>query len=806
MGRITGITIDVMGNTSPLVSSLRSADAALKNTNTALKDVNKALQLPGAAQNFELLTSKSNLLAEAIDQNSERLDVLKATAEEAMKTLGEEGGTTQAQMAQLQAEIATATETLASLEGEAAETDAALAGIGDDAAGSLDDLAGAADDAAGAMGGVESGSADVNEALGSIAGKAEEVGQALKTHLTDPLEKIGKAALSAFDEVVNGGMDTIARKTGATGADLEALGAIYENVFGSMPVTAEQAGAAIGEINTRFGYTGQQLEDTAKAFLKFANVNGTDVSGAVASVDKIMLKFGVDSSQTGNVLDLLTKASQTSGISVDTLAGNLESSGAQLKEMGFDLTESVNLLAQFESSGVDANAALTAFKKEVMASTKAGTDAETELRSRIEAIKQATTDTEALQIATEVFGGKAAPEMTQAIREGRLSIDELSGSLSDYSGTVTSTFEATQDPTDDAKVAFNNLKLAGSELGSSILSTLSPAIDGLASAAKGLNEWFSSLDPTTQKVITTIGILAATLGPLLIVISSVITAVQTIMTVLPAVKGAIIAVNAALAANPIALVVIAIAGLVAAFVALWNNCEEFRQFWIDLWDSLQAGAQVVIDGIGTAFEQLGEGFTQVGDGIMLMFDSIGSTFSGLGDTISGICDDVGGFFSDMGENISGVWDSIVAGIKASVNTAIGFVNTMIAGAEGAINFLVDAINTLHWEIPDWVPLLGGKEFGFDVPHASFPRVPELAQGAVIPPNSPFLAVLGDQPSGTNIEAPLSTIKDALLQAMAQSGNTSAAGPHVFNVYIGNERFGTAVAQANSRNAYISGGY
>lgn len=805
MGRITGITIDVMGNTSPLVSSLRSADAALKNTNTALKDVNKALQLPGAAQNFELLTSKSNLLAEAIDQNSERLDILKATAEEAMKTLGEEGGTTQAQMAQLQAEIATATETLASLEGEAAETDAALAGLGDDAAGSLDDLSGSASDAAGSLGEVQGGSADVNEALGSIAGKAKEVGEALNTYVTEPLLKIGKASLSAFDEV-DGGMDTIIKKTGATGAEAEALQEIYENVFGSMPVEADQAGAAIGEINTRFGYTGAQLEETAKAFLRFANINDTDVSGAVASVDKIMLKFGVDSSQTGNVLDLLTKASQTSGISVDTLAGNLESSGAQLKEMGFDLTESVNLLAQFESSGVDANAALTAFKKEVMASTKAGTDAETELRSRIEAIKQATTDTEALQIATEVFGGKAAPEMTQAIREGRLSIDELSGSLSDYSGTVTDTFEATQDEPDKAKVAFNNLKLAGSELGSSILSTLSPAIDGLASAAKGLNEWFSSLDPTTQKVISVVGILAATLGPLLIVISSVITAVQTIMTVLPAVKGAIIAVNAALAANPIALVVIAIAGLVAAFVALWNNCEEFRQFWIDLWDSLQAGAQVVIDGIGTAFEQLGEGFTQVGDGIMLMFDSIGSTFSGLGDTISGICEDVGGFFSDMGENISGVWDSIVAGIKASVNTAIGFVNTMISGAEGAINFLVDAINTLHWEIPDWVPLLGGKEFGFDVPHASFPRVPELAQGAVIPPNSPFLAVLGDQPSGTNIEAPLSTIKDALLQAMAQSGNTSAAGPHVFNVYIGNERFGTAVAQANSRNAYISGGY
>ena len=802
MGKIVGITIDVAGNTSPLVSSLKSADAALKNTNAALASVNKALKLPGAAQNVELLTSKSNLLAEAIDQNSDRLDVLKATAEEAMKTLGEEGGTTQAQMAQLQAEIATCEETLAGLESEANDTNAALDGLGDDAAGSLDDLAGSASDAAGSMTEVQSGGADVQEALGGIASKAQEVGEALQTHVTDPLMKIGKASISAFTEV-DSGMDIIKRKTGATGADVEALQQIYENVFGSMPVTADQAGAAIGEISTRFGYTGAQLEETSKAFLRFASVNDTDVSNAVGSVDKIMLKFGIDSSQTGNVLDLLTKASQTSGISVDTLAGSLESSGAQLKEMGFDLTESVNLLAQFESSGVDANVALAAFKKEVMASTKAGTDAETELRSRIDAIKNATTETEALQLATEVFGGKAAPEMTQAIREGRLSIDDLSGSLESYSGTVESTFESTIDPTDNSKVAFNNLKLAGSELGGSILTTLTPAIDGLASAARSLNDWFSGLDPTTQKVISTIGILAATIGPLLIVISSVITAVQTIMTVLPAVKGAILAVNAALAANPIALVVIAIAGLVAAFVALWNNCEEFRQFWIDLWDALQSGAQVVIDGIGTAFEQLGEGFSQVGDGIMLMFDSIGSVFSGLGETISGVCDDIGGFFSDLGETISGAWDSIVSGIKASVNTAIGFVNTMISGAEGAINFLIDAINTLHWEIPDWVPWIGGKSFGFDIPNASFPRVPELATGAVIQPNSPFLAVLGDQPNGVNIEAPLNTIKDALTQTMAEHGG---AGPTVVNVYIGNERFGSAVAQANSRNAYISGGY
>lgn len=804
-GKITGITIDIAGNTSPLVNSLKSADSALKTCNDALKSVNQALKLPGAADNVELLTSKSNLLAEAIDANSQRLDVLKATAEEAMKTLGEEGGTTQAQMAQLQAEIAKTEETLAGLESEADTTNAALDGLGADAAGDLDELAGAAQDAAGALDTVDGSWGNVESQLGEIASKAEEVGQALNTYVTEPLLKLGKASISAFDEV-DGGMDTVIKKTGATGAQLEDLETVYENVFGSMPVTADEAGNAVGEIATRFGYAGQQLEDTTKAFLKFSNVTGADVSSAVASVDKIMLKFGVDASQSSQVLDLLASASQSSGISVETLASNLESNGAQLKEMGFDLTESVNLLAQFEASGVDAGTAMAAFKKEVMNSTKAGEDAEGELRRCIAAIKDATTDTQALQIATEIFGGKAAPEMTQAIREGRLSIDEISGSLSDYEGTVTQTFENTQDGPDKAKVAFNNLKLAGAELGGSILSVLTPAIEKASSVIQGLKDWFDKLDPSTQKIIATVGILAITVGPLLLVIAKVITAVQTIMTILPAVKGAILAVNAAMAANPILLVITLLAGLVGAFVLLWNNCEEFREFWQNLWESLQAGAKVVIDGIGTAFTQLGEGFSQVGDGIMLMVDTIGSTFETVGDTISTVCTDITGFFQDMADGVEGIWNGLWEVVKGVINTMIGGINGMISGVESGVNAVIGALNTLHWEIPDWVPGLGGYGFGFDISKVNFGRVPELATGAVIPPNNPFLAVLGEQTQGVNVEAPLATIKDALLQAINERGGSMESGPVYVTAYFGNENFGTVVAKANSKNAYLSGGH
>ena len=767
--RIKGITISIGGDTTDLQKSLSSVDKSLKNTQDQLRDVNKLLKLD--PKNVELMAQKQKLLSDAVKDTKERLETLQTAAKNADEAL-KNGTMTKDQYNGLQREIAETESKLKDLEKEAKEAEKATSNIGKAA-----------------------------DALGKVASKAEETGKALTKHVTTPLVAIGGAAIAAFNDVDNG-MDIIIKKTGATGAELEDLEKVYENVFGSMPVTAEQAGNAVGEVATRFNATGQNLEDLTKLFLQFAEITDSDVESSVASVDKIMTKFGIDSSNTSSVLGIMTRASQTSGISIDTLTSALESNGAQFKEMGFDLAESVNLLTQFEENGVDTTTALAALKKEVINSTKAGTDAQSELRSRIEAIKNATSETEALQIATEIFGGKGAPEMTQAIREGRVSVDDLSDSLSNYGTVVTDTFEATQDPPDEAKIAFNNLKLAGAELGASILSVLQPAISGLASALKDVKDWYDKLDPSVQTVITTVLLLVAALGPLLIVIAKVIVAVKTILTVLPAVKAAILAVNAALAANPIALVVLAIAGLVAAFVALWNNCESFREFWINLWEALKEGAEAVIEGIQITFEQLGEGFSAIGEGIMLLFDSIGSTFEALGDTLGTVAGTITDGFQTMADTVGGIFEGMWNVIKGVINTIIGGVNGMIAGIEGGLNAVIGALNTLHWEIPSWVPGLGGYGFGFDIPKASFGRIPELATGAVIQPNSPFLAMLGDQRNGVNIEAPLQTIKDALIEAMNQRGGT---GTTVIPVYIGQEKIDTVVARANRNNNYISGG-
>ena len=213
-----------------------------------------------------------------------------------------------------------------------------------------------------------------------------------------------------------------------------------------------------------------------------------------------------------------------------------------------------------------------------------------------------------MQIATELFGAKGAPEMTQAIREGRLSLDDISASLSSYSGVVDATFENTQDATDQAKVAMNNLKLAGTELASSAFAALAPVLISLVEKLQGLVKWFSSLDDGTKKTIVTILGVVAAVGPVLVIVGKVISAIGTIISVisslgsiLPAVSGAVAAFNAVCAANPYVLIIAAIIAVIAIFVVLWNKCEAFRNFWKGLWDGIKNVVSTAVEGIKAFF-------------------------------------------------------------------------------------------------------------------------------------------------------------------------------------------------------------
>lgn len=133
--------------------------------------------------------------------------------------------------------------------------------------------------------------------------------------------------------------------------------------------------------------------------------------------------------------------------------------------------------------------------------------------------------------------------------------------------------------------------------------------------------------------------------------------------------------------------------------------------------------------------------------------------------VSGMVDKIGGFLDLIKGAFRRAFNGIKTVIKAPINAIIGFINTMITGVVTGINGVIDTLNLLSFTIPDWVPGFGGAHFGLNISRiVSYPQIPELARGAVIPPNSPFLAMLGDQKHGTNVEAPLDTIKQAVQEA------------------------------------------
>lgn len=227
----------------------------------------------------------------------------------------------------------------------------------------------------------------------------------------------------------------------------------------------------------------------------------------------------------------------------------------------------------------------------------------------------------------------------------------------------------------------------------------------------------------------------------------------------------------------------------------------------------------IMDGIADFWQFFADEIEKCGGNIVLgIFNGIMEAFAGIGKWIKehifdpfieGLCSVFGiaspskemegygnfivdGFlaaFDGLAELFKKIWEGLVDVVKAPINMIIGFINKMIGCVESAVNFLIDGINTFSIDVPGWVPVIGGKTFGFNIPNLSLPRIPELAQGAVIPPNREFLALLGDQKQGTNIEAPLDTIVEAFNMALNSRTDTRQAAPIVLQLN------GRTVAQA-----------
>lgn len=708
---IKGITIEIDGNTTGLGKALKAAESNATGLTTNLKKVNSALKLdPG---NTELLTEKQKILADSVNATREKLEILKSVQDQ-IKQQYENGEIDQGAYLDFQKELETTQSKLKKLEEQQKDF------------GSV----------------VQQQMEIAGKKVSEFGDKVSAVGESVTKKVTTPIVAVGTASLAAFNKV-DDGVDVIVKATGAQGDALDSLVGSYKKISSEMPADMDVVAAAVGEVNTRFHTTDEELEEQTRLLVQYAEITGGDVVQATDDADKTLKAWGKTAEDLPSLLGMVASKAQETGINAQGLMQDVQQNAASFKELGFSLEESINLMAQMDANGVDSSTALAGLKKAVVNLTDSGMAQDEALRAVIDSIKNATTETEALQIAQETFGTKGAAEMATAIREGRIDIDALSDSTKNYGSVVADTYGGTVgDASDEAKTAMNALTVAGSELGGTLSGMLAPMLSSVAEIIRNVTANLNGMDEGQKQTIIKIAALVAAIGPALTIGGKVISGIGSAISAVGKIKTAISGLGTVmsfLAANPIVLVIAAIAGIVAALVTAYNKCEWFRdgvnaaiQWVSDTWNSCIEGVRGFISGLGEIWNNVTTGIK----------DAAHTAMTAAQDTVKEKLANIKAAYEENGGGIQGIVAASQEAIKGYFTAGLTFVDNLTGGKLSSIadsfrSKLADASNWVREQIEK---IKGFFNFSWSLPPLKLPHFSIVGNFSLNPLSVPRIGV------------------------------------------------------------------
>lgn len=300
-------------------------------------------------------------------------------------------------------------------------------------------------------------------------------------------------------------------------------------------------------------------------------------------------------------------------------------------------------------------------------------------------------ESEKAAAAESLVGKNAMSGFLALMNAGEGDIAKLSGAIDNCNGAAQSMADTMNN---NLEGQLTILKSQLQELAISFGEILLPAVKKIVGWVQEFIDVLNSLPDGVKETIVTVALIAAALGPVLVIIGKIITAVGTIMTIVPkvvgvikAVKTAFLALNATMLANPIVLIIAAIVALVAAFIYLWNTNEEFRQFWIDLWEDIKEIAVAVWEGLKEFFSAAWEAIRTTAETV---WNAIAGFFTGLWEGIKNVFTTVVNAISSF---LSTAWNTIQM-VATTVWTAIStFFSTIWNGIKTVVTTVVTAIST-----------------------------------------------------------------------------------------------------------------
>lgn len=579
------------------------------------------------------------------------------------------------------------------------------------------------------------------ESTGSFVDKLGSVGGGILVGgLTAAGAAIGAIGAATWEagNTIDAALDTIQTRTGATDATMQLLKADFEGVFQDFPTDAEAAAGVISTLNSRLDVTGPNLTNLAGPLLEVSRLLGGDATTNAELFTRVIGDWSIPIEDASTSLDALYVASQQTGAPIEGLMQKVVQFGAPLRQMGFGFEESVAMLGKWEQEGVNAELVLGSLRIAAGHFADQGVDLSQGLWDTVDAIQNASSESEGLSIAMDVFGARAGPDMAAAIREGRFELGDLVEQMQNADGAILETADKTADWGESWQKFLNKVTVQLAPLGAQMMDTAGQIVDSIgevferpevqagitqfAGFASQLISTFATYIPVAiDYLFQFVSFLQNNQGVVVGILAAIGVAVAAFVfgTVVPA---ALAAIGVML---PVILVMAAVAAVAYLVYEAWtNNWGGIRDTLMGVWQNLQPTFEALKAWLGVAIPAVIDYLRFVWNYWLESAKAIWSflqnyifpVLGAVADVVSAVLSVAFRALAGILQNVvipklQQIWKWIDANVMPVVRTLAGWLNEHLAPAfewlGGKVGEVVDWLHNLadtlrNIELPDWM--------------------------------------------------------------------------------------------------------
>ncbi|MEX1594415.1 phage tail tape measure protein [Enterococcus sp. C3] len=540
-------------------------------------------------------------------------------------------------------------------------------------------------------------------------------GAEMTKYITTPLIGVGVAAAKVggdFEEQ----MSRVKAISGATGDTFEQMKQQAIDLGAKTAFSAKESAAGMENLASA-GFSAQEIMKAMPGLLDLAAVSGGDVALASENTATALRGFGLEASEAGHVADVFARAAADTNAEVGDMGEALKYVAPVANSMGISLEETAAAIGIMSDAGIKGSQAGTTLRgalSRLARPTKAMQDTMDNLgvsfydadgkmkplKTQVELLKKAfegLTPEQQQNALVTLYGQESLSGMMALIDKGPDSLGKLTKSLKDSDGAADDMARTMQD---NMNSSIEQMFGAFESAAIVIQKILAPSIKKVADAISGLVEKFVSAPESTQRLVVAIGAIAIAIGPVLYALGMLVKAFQTMKVGLGVLGNGIslfkkLGSAIGFLTSPVGLVIAAVALLVVGFIYLWNTSEDFRNFWIGLWEGIKSAVSSAVEWIQNAWKSTGEWFNNLWKSIKEGADNVWTTIQ---EAPGKAADWIKNKWTETKEFFSSIWDGIKEVASSAWEGIVNILAPYVIAIKNVFQPMIDFFTNLWSQI------------------------------------------------------------------------------------------------------------